>query len=92
MVGCQAASAQSRLKKAVLHLDALSVSLALVDQVTTLSTYGCKDATIMPLLQALAGYCQIINIGTHKGIVFEFGHEIVYANCEKEFGRHGALE
>ena len=41
LVGWQAASAQSRLKKAFLHLDELRANLALVDQATTLSTYGC---------------------------------------------------
>ena len=53
MLGCQAASAQSRLKKTVWQLDVLRVNLALADQATTLSTSGCMDAKIMSLLQAL---------------------------------------
>ena len=48
MLGYQAASAQSRLKKAVSHLDVLRTNLALSDQATTLSTFGC----IMSLLRA----------------------------------------
>ena len=53
MLGCQDASMQSRLRKAVSHLDVLGVNLALSDQATTLSTSDCKDATIMSLLWAL---------------------------------------
>ena len=53
MLTCQTASAQSRQKKAVSHLDVLRVNLALSGQATTLSTSGCKDATIMSLLRAL---------------------------------------
>ena len=53
MLGCQAASAQSRLKMAVSHLDALRVNLALSDQATTLSTSVCKDAMTMSLLRVL---------------------------------------
>ena len=53
MLGCQAASAQSRLKKVVSHLDVLWVNLAFSDQVTTLSASGFKDDTIISLLRAL---------------------------------------
>ena len=87
MLGCQAASAQSRLKNAVLHLDVLRVNLALSDQVTTLSTSGCKDAMIMSLLQALWA---IISIDSNIGILLEFGQEIVHLDCEKG-GKDGAL-
>ena len=52
-LGCQAASAQSWLKKSILHLDVLRVNLGLADQVTTLSTSGCKDAMITSLLRAI---------------------------------------
>ena len=45
--------AQSRLMKAVSHLDVLRVNLALSDQATTLSTSGCNSATTMSLLRAL---------------------------------------
>ena len=41
MNGRKAASAQSMLKKAVLHLNELMVNLTLADQATTLSTSGC---------------------------------------------------
>ena len=45
-LGCQATSAQSRLKKVVLHLGALRVNL-LAYQVTTLSASVGKDAMII---------------------------------------------
>ena len=80
-LGCQAASAQSRLKKAVSLLDVLRVNLALTDQATTLSTSGCENASIMSLLRALWA---IISTGTYKGILPEFGQEMVYVDCEKE--------
>ena len=54
ILGSQAVSAQSRLKKAVSHRDALKVNLALADQLTTLSTSDCKDLVIMSLLRAIA--------------------------------------
>ena len=53
MLGCQAASAQSRLRKAITPLAVLRVNLALSDHATILSTSCCKDATIMSLLPAL---------------------------------------
>ena len=53
MLGCQAASAQPRLKEAVSHLDELKVNLALSDQGTTLSTSGCMGSTIISLLPTL---------------------------------------
>ena len=81
MLCCQAASAQSRQEKAVSHLDVLKANVALTDNATTLSTSGCKDATIMSSLRALQ---VIISIGTHKGILLEFGQAIVYVDCEME--------
>ena len=30
-----------------------------------------------------AGYCQIISMGTHEGIFFEFDQEVAYIDCEK---------
>ena len=65
----------------------LLVNLALSDQVTTLSTSGCKDATIVSLLRALWA---IISIGIHECIL-KFGLEIVEIDCEKEGGKDGAL-
>ena len=53
MLGCQAASAQARLKKAVSHLDVLRVNLALAVHVATISISGCKDVIITSLLWAL---------------------------------------
>ena len=53
VIGCQAASAHSRLKKAVSHLDELWVNLALSDQAATFSTCGCENTTIMSLLWSL---------------------------------------
>ena len=53
MLNCLTASAQSRLKKAVSHLDMSMVNLALSDLATTLSTYCCLDVTITSLLRAL---------------------------------------
>ena len=51
MLGCQTASTQSRLKKAVSHLDVLRVNLALSDLATILSTFSCMDVTITSLLR-----------------------------------------
>ena len=47
---------------------------------------GCDDHVL------IAGYRQIIRIGTHKGIVFRFGQEIIYVDCEKEEGMDGSLD
>ena len=88
MLGCQVASAQSRLKKAVSYLDVSRVNFALSDQATILSTSGCKDATFMSSLLALRA---INSIGTHKGILLKFGQEIVYVDCENEVGKDGTL-
>ena len=53
MLGCQAASTLSRLKYDVLILDVLRFNLTLSDQAITLSTSGCKDATIMSSLRVI---------------------------------------
>ena len=52
MLGCKAASAQSRLK-AVSHLNVLRINLTLANQDITLSTSGCKHAMVMCLLRAM---------------------------------------
>ena len=36
------------------------------------------------LIAGTTGYQQIISISTHKGILLEFGQEIVYVDCVKE--------
>ena len=59
LLGSQAASALSRLKKVVSHLDVLRVNLALADQLTTLSTSGCKDALIVYVLRALRAIARL---------------------------------
>ena len=77
MFGCQGASAQSRLKKVVSHLDVLRFNFALSDQATTLPTSGCEDATIMSSVRD-------ISIGTHKGLLLKHSQEIVYVDCVME--------
>ena len=52
MLGCRTTSEANRLK-AISHLDALRINLALSEKATTLSTSGCKDAMIMLLLRVL---------------------------------------
>ena len=56
-----------------LALGEVRVNLTIAVDATTLSTSGCKDATIMSLLRALR---TINSVGTHKGIVLEFDQEI----------------
>ena len=43
------------------------------------------------LIAGTTGYQQIISIGTHKGILHEFGQGIICVDCEKEGGKDGAL-
>ena len=76
---CQAASAQSKLEKAVSHLDEFRVNLALAEQATTFSTSGCRDF----LIAGAAGYGHIISVGVLKCIVLEFDQEVIYVHCEK---------
>ena len=84
MLVCQAAIAQSWLKKAVSHLDELRVNLVLADKATTLSNFGCKDATIMSLLRALRAINSSSAKALTRGIVLKFGQEIAYGDCKKE--------
>ena len=66
MLVCQAVSVQFRLKKAVLHLDELTVNLALADHVTTLSSSGCKDATIISIFWALQAINELSTLALTK--------------------------
>ena len=86
MLGCHVATAQFRLKKPVSHLKELRVNIVITDQSTTLSTSLYLDATIMSILRAL----RVISVGTHKGLILEFGLKIIYA-CQKGGGENGAL-
>ena len=90
MLGCQAASAQSRLKKTVSHLDVSMVNLALSDQATIIYLWllGRHDHLITA---GTTGYQQFISIGTQEGILLEFGQEIAYVDCENEGAKDGAL-